>query len=66
MGKSWAVATQIEASGFGVGDGRALEYALSDRKRACVLSLFGGEGWSLKLLSSFSNPEDPMVNCQQT
>lgn len=44
MGKGWAVVTQIEASGFEVRDDRALEYALSDRKRACVLSLFGGGG----------------------
>lgn len=44
MGKGWAVVTQIEASGFEVRDDRALEYASSDRKRACVLSLFGGGG----------------------
>lgn len=47
MGKGLAVATQIEASGFGVDD-RALKYALSDRKRTCVLSLFGVGGGGTK------------------
>lgn len=42
MGKGWAVATQIDASEFGIGGDSALEYALSDRRRACVFSLSGG------------------------
>lgn len=64
VGKGWAVAAQIEASGFGVGDDSVLEYALNDRKRARILSLSKkGWWWSLKPLSCFRESEDPTVNC---
>lgn len=59
MGKLGRSHPERGASEFGVGGDSVLEHALSDRKRACVLS------WSresLKPLSCFTDPKDPEVN----